>query len=55
VPPRDPPALADALFRVATEPYEPAEVERLGGRGDWDESASRLHQVLVAAAQRPRA
>ncbi|HUH05905.1 MAG TPA: glycosyltransferase, partial [Kofleriaceae bacterium] len=47
---RDPPALAAALGRAASQLYDPAEVARRGARGDWDQSAARLYEVLVGAA-----
>lgn len=50
VPPRDAPALAEAIVRVAHEPYDPAEVARVGGRHDWDESGAALFGVLRDAA-----
>jgi glycosyltransferase involved in cell wall biosynthesis len=49
VPPRDIDALADALMTALREPYDPAEVARLGARGGWAASAAALHAVLVAA------
>lgn len=50
VPAKDPTALADALARVVGEPYDPAEVARIGGRHDWDESGAALFGVLREAA-----
>jgi glycosyltransferase involved in cell wall biosynthesis len=50
VEPRRPDELAAALGRAAVAPYDPAEVARRGARGDWDQSAARLYEVLVGAA-----
>jgi teichuronic acid biosynthesis glycosyltransferase TuaC len=50
VPVKDPRALADAIARVLDSPYDPAEVAKIGGRHDWDESGARLHEVLRDAA-----
>ncbi len=50
VPVKDPPALAGAIARVLDAPYDPAEVARIGGRHDWDESGARLFDVLRDAA-----
>lgn len=47
VEPRCPDELAAALLRVADEPYDPATVAALGGRGDWSKSADRLAAVLT--------
>jgi glycosyltransferase involved in cell wall biosynthesis len=49
VPPRDPAALATALTTALREPYDPAQVARLGARGGWAASAAALYQVLLAA------
>jgi glycosyltransferase involved in cell wall biosynthesis len=49
VPPKDPEALADALVQALREPYDPAEVARLGARGGWAASAAALHEVIVGA------
>lgn len=51
VPPRQPEALADALERVLTTPYDPAVVTARGARGGWAASAAALHQVLDDAVQ----
>lgn len=50
VAPRDPAALGEAICRVARAPYDPAEVARLGSRGDWEASARALYDVLARAA-----
>jgi glycosyltransferase involved in cell wall biosynthesis len=56
VPPGDQTALCAALTRAAYEPYDPARVAALSGWMDWDESALRLHEVLVRAVRdAPRA
>jgi teichuronic acid biosynthesis glycosyltransferase TuaC len=54
VPPRDPPALAEALRRGLQQPYEPAVI---AGRATvtWDESAARLLAELETAAASPAA
>jgi glycosyltransferase involved in cell wall biosynthesis len=49
VPPGNPDALADALVLALREPYDAAEVARLGARGGWAASAAALHDVLRAA------
>ena len=49
VPPRDPDALAAALVAALREPYDPADVARLGARGGWAASAAALHAVLEDA------
>ncbi len=49
VPPKNPDALADALVLALRQPYDPAEVARLGARGGWAASAAALHEVLKAA------
>lgn len=54
VPVKDAGALADALGRAVDEPYEPAEVAALGGRGDWTESADQLYASLVRAREEGR-
>jgi len=50
VPAREAGPLAEALARVVRAPYDPAEVARIGGRHDWDESGAALYQVLRDAA-----
>ena len=50
VPPKNPDTLADALVLALRQPYDPAEVARLGARGGWAASAAALHEVLKAAA-----
>jgi glycosyltransferase involved in cell wall biosynthesis len=50
VPSKNPDALADALVRALREPYDAAEVARLGARGGWAASAAALYEVLQAAA-----
>ncbi|HSN29908.1 MAG TPA: glycosyltransferase family 4 protein [Kofleriaceae bacterium] len=50
VPPKNPDALADALVLALRQPYDPAEVARLGARGGWAASAAALHDVLKSAA-----
>lgn len=50
VEPRRPDQLAAALGRAAVASYDPAEVARRGARGDWDQSAARLFEVLMGAA-----
>jgi teichuronic acid biosynthesis glycosyltransferase TuaC len=52
VPSKNPDALADALVLALRQPYDPAEVARLGARGGWAASAKALHDVLQAAAAR---
>ena len=54
VPPRAPAALAEALARAASTPYDPDEVAAAAPAGDWRESAGALHRVLVAALDRRR-
>ena len=49
VPPRDPDALAAALVTALRQPYDPAEISRLGARGGWAASAAAMHAVLVDA------
>jgi teichuronic acid biosynthesis glycosyltransferase TuaC len=51
VPPRDPDALARAIARALREPYDAAEVSRLGARGGWAASAAALAAVLKEAAK----
>jgi teichuronic acid biosynthesis glycosyltransferase TuaC len=51
VPPRDEAALAAALARNLAIHADPATVSA-AAPGGWDESARRLHQVLVAAARK---
>ncbi|MDF2693581.1 MAG: hypothetical protein K0S65_1964 [Labilithrix sp.] len=50
VPARDPAALAGALGRATARDYDAHEVAKLGARGGWNESATRLHEVLRQAA-----
>lgn len=50
---RDRTQLAGALARAAGQKYDPAEVARLGGRGDWQQSARDLYAVLARAAAHP--
>lgn len=52
VPARDPAALASALAKVALSPYDPVEIARLGGRGDWAASAAGLLNSLERAVSR---
>ena len=54
VPARDPPALAAALERAVYADYDPEDVAARNPRGDWSESAARLHDVLAAAIASPR-
>ena len=49
VPAKTPEALADALVLALRQPYDPAEIARIGARGGWAASAAALHDVLVAA------
>lgn len=49
VTPRDPATLATAIATALRQPYDPAEVARLGARGGWAASAAALHRVLVDA------
>lgn len=51
VAPRAPDALADALDRALSTPYDPAAVAALGARGGWASSAAALHQVLEDAVR----
>jgi teichuronic acid biosynthesis glycosyltransferase TuaC len=51
VPPRDPEALAAALVSALAQPYDPAALSA-AAPGGWDDSAARLHQVLLAAAHK---
>jgi glycosyltransferase involved in cell wall biosynthesis len=53
VPPRDVPALASALARAAYEPYSPGDLTAAAPHG-WPQSATRLLEVLEAAAARRR-
>ncbi len=46
VPPRATGALAGALGRAAARPYDPDEVAKRGGAGDWRDSARALYGVL---------
>lgn len=55
VPAKQPAALAAALGRALTQPYDPVAVAARGARGGWDASAAALADVLRAAvAQRDR-
>jgi glycosyltransferase involved in cell wall biosynthesis len=49
VEPRNPDALAHALRRVLTEPYDPIYVSQNMGFGDWLHSASEVLQILESA------
>jgi glycosyltransferase involved in cell wall biosynthesis len=49
VPPRQPELLAPALVRAARTDYDPVAVAAAGARGDWRQSARRLHAVLERA------
>jgi teichuronic acid biosynthesis glycosyltransferase TuaC len=49
VPPKDPEALAKAMWRVLSEPYDPATVLAALANPDWDESAAMLHSSLERA------
>jgi glycosyltransferase involved in cell wall biosynthesis len=49
VEPRNPDALAHALRRVLTEPYDPVHVSQNMGFGDWSHSASEVLQILESA------
>jgi glycosyltransferase involved in cell wall biosynthesis len=51
VSPRDPEALAAALGSALNQPYDPAELAA-AVPGGWEDSAARLHQVLLAAAHK---
>ena len=53
VPVGDADALAAALGDVLATPYDGAAVAALGARGGWDESAARLHAVLLRACGAP--
>lgn len=53
VPVGDADALAAALGEVLAAPYDGAAVAALGARGGWDESAERLHAVLLRACGAP--
>lgn len=46
IPPKDALALEAALLRAVDVCYEGTEVAKLGGRGDWNQSASHLLDVL---------
>lgn len=55
VPPRDVPALAAALQRMLSQPYDPARVAGSVSFGSWDDSARALEAVLEQALlQQPR-
>ena len=54
VEPRNPDALAHALRRVLTEPYDPIYVSRNMGFGDWLHSASEVLQILESAIPRDK-
>lgn len=54
IPPKDSDALEQALLRAVDVRYEGAEVAKLGGRGDWNESASQLLAVLRKAVGRSK-
>jgi glycosyltransferase involved in cell wall biosynthesis len=54
VAPRAPVALADALDRALSAPYDPAAVAALGARGGWASSAAALHGVLSDALRSAR-
>ena len=54
VPAKDPPALAAALIRALTTPYDPDAVAARGARGGWDASARALADVLRAAVDERR-
>jgi glycosyltransferase involved in cell wall biosynthesis len=47
--PRDVPALAAAIERLLSEPYDPVSVAKAASVPDWDTSALHLHQSLSAA------
>ena len=49
VEPRNPDALAIALRRVLTEPYDPDHVSQNMGFGDWSHSASEVLHILESA------
>jgi len=49
VAPRDVAALAAALARAVDTPYDAEAVAAAGGRSGWNESAARLHEVLLRA------
>lgn len=44
--PKDAKALDEALYRALDVRYEATEVAKLGGRGDWEQSAKTLLEVL---------
>lgn len=46
VQPRQPPALAAAIAREIDHDYVPETVATLGARGDWNDSAAHLYQLL---------
>jgi len=48
---RDIAALAGALRRALSTPYDPQEVARFGTRGDWSDSAADLFRVLQQAVE----
>jgi len=51
VPARDPLALSRALVEALGQPYDPLAVSA-AAPGGWDDSAARLHAVLLAAARK---
>ena len=55
VAPSDPAALAEALASALSRAWAPQAVRAAAGPVSWDESAARLHEVLVAAAGKPGA
>jgi len=54
VAPQNARALEDALYRALEVRYDGTDVARLGGRGDWEQSAKTLLDVLRNAAERSR-
>ncbi len=46
VQPRQPQELATAIAREIDQSYDPATVATLGARGDWNDSAARLYELL---------
>jgi len=52
VPAKNVDALADAIVMALQQPYDPAEVAKLGARGGWAASAAALHAVLQRATSR---
>jgi glycosyltransferase involved in cell wall biosynthesis len=49
VPPKSPEALAKAMWRVLSQPYDPATVLAALRNPDWNESAAMLHESLERA------